>query len=182
MSEAISGASVRDRSPDVASLIRATTAAAGHDEANVNYREQPISERVFSPRPACGERSKPQASGEGDHRRIRSRDDSPSPQPSPRRRGEGEVDRGETAEMRVAARRDRGGSVFSPRPACGERSKPQASGEGGYQRVQSRDDSSAPQPSPRKRGEEKYPLPHKCNSRKQSLAMGSNSSSPPPVE
>jgi hypothetical protein len=41
---------------------------------------------VVSPRPACGERSKPQASGEGDCRRVRLRGDSPSPQPSPRKR------------------------------------------------------------------------------------------------
>jgi hypothetical protein len=54
---------------------------------------------LFSPRPACGERSKPQASGEGDYRRVRMRGDSPSPRPSPRKRGEGEVERGEIAEM-----------------------------------------------------------------------------------
>src|SRR6185437_13432892 len=48
---------------------------------------------VFSPRPACGERSKPYASGEGDSRRLRMRGNSPSPRPSPRKRGEGEVER-----------------------------------------------------------------------------------------
>jgi hypothetical protein len=48
---------------------------------------------VFAPRPACGERSKPSASGEGDSRRLRMRGNSPSPRPSPRKRGEGEVER-----------------------------------------------------------------------------------------
>ena len=52
--------------------------------------------------------------------------------------------RGETAEVCANRGRDRGGWVFSPRPACGERSKPQASGEGDHRRVRMRGDSPSP--------------------------------------
>src|SRR5882757_7221886 len=40
-----------------------------------------------SPRPACEERSKPKASGEGDSQRVRLVERGPSPRPSPRKSG-----------------------------------------------------------------------------------------------
>jgi hypothetical protein len=68
---------------------------------------------VFSPRPACGERSKPQASGEGDYRRLRMRGDSPSPPTLSPQAGRG----------RSRARRDRRGVCDYPRRHCWERTR-----------------------------------------------------------
>src|SRR6202166_5586 len=167
----------------------------------------------FLPRPACGERSKPKASGEGGSPRVRMRGKSPSPQPSPREeRGEGArntVRNDGDASLRLSSLRKQGpittgfdsykrflppcpnettrrmgprvrgddglrrsrshqiplsspgvtgrpgtprpldscsGASFLPRPACGERSKPKASGEGGAPRVRMRGKSPSPPP------------------------------------
>ena len=57
---------------------------------------------VFSPRPACGERSKPQASGEGAIEESECVEIPPHLRPSPRKRGEGEVERGENVEVYIS--------------------------------------------------------------------------------
>src|SRR6266436_4408169 len=72
---------------------------------------------AFITSPACGERSKPKASGEGDPPRVRTWGESPSPRPSPRKRGEG----GRTLTAPNSAAEN---SVPSPQtPACWRRDR-----------------------------------------------------------